>query len=391
MSEYKSNLQLNFFKDSYINERNSQERIITSPEDYTRFYEIKEKNGVKIIDLFCGCGGFSLGFSRAGYDILAGIDSDKDSLETFKSNLQTRGLEIDLSSDGWINLLQSEINNSPVDVLIGGPPCQGFSLTGTRVFDDPRNILYKAFFDGIDHLNPKFILLENVKGMATLYQGQALKTIIKELEKREFRVSFEVLNSSLFGVPQVRERLFIIAKKGKDKPYLPKSLMSKDNFISCSMAISDLPSLEHSKGEELSDYSKEHNNYYQYIMREGSARLYNHVATIHKDFVVETIRQVPDGGNYKNLPEGVGTSRKFNEAWTRYRSDKPSRTIDTGHRNHFHYKYNRVPTVRENARLQSFPDNFRFSGTKTSQNRQVGNAVPVFLAQALAEAMLNQL
>ena len=103
------------------------------------------------------------------------------------------------------------------------------------------------------------------------------------------------------------------------------------------------------------------------------------------------ISQVPEGGNYKDLPKGVGDSRKFNEAWTRYHSKKPSKTIDTGHRNHFHYKWNRVPTVRENARLQSFPDTFEFLGTKTQQNRQVGNAVPPLLAQAIGEKMLRHL
>ena len=119
-------------------------------------------------------------------------------------------------------------------------------------------------------------------------------------------------------------------------------------------------------------------------MRLKSNKLFNHVGTAHKQFVIDTIRLVPDGGNHKDLPEGIGTSRNFNEAWTRYNSKKPSRTIDTGHRNHFHYKFNRVPTVRENARLQSFPDNFQFIGSKTNQNKQVGNAVPVLLSQAIA-------
>ena len=111
--------------------------------------------------------------------------------------------------------------------------------------------------------------------------------------------------------------------------------------------------------------------------------LYNHVGTAHSQMVKDTIALVPEGGNYKDLPPGVGESRKFNEAWTRYDSKKPSRTIDTGHRNHFHYKWNRVPTIRENARLQSFPDDFVFWGTKTQQNRQVGNAVPPLLGYYL--------
>ena len=117
--------------------------------------------------------------------------------------------------------------------------------------------------------------------------------------------------------------------------------------------------------------------------------VHNHVATAHKQFVKDTIALVPEGGNWKDLPVGVGENRKFHEAWTRYDGNKPSRTIDTGHRNHFHYQYNRVPTIRENARLQSFPDDFVFTGTKTQQNRQVGNAVPPLLGYYLGKALLN--
>ena len=117
----------------------------------------------------------------------------------------------------------------------------------------------------------------------------------------------------------------------------------------------------------------------------------NHQPTRHTAEVISVIKQVPEGGNHKDLPPGVGESRKFNEAWTRYDGNKPSRTIDTGHRNHFHYKWNRVPSVRENARLQSFPDKFIFSGTKTQQYRQVGNAVPPLLGKILGKHLLNYL
>jgi DNA (cytosine-5)-methyltransferase 1 len=124
-------------------------------------------------------------------------------------------------------------------------------------------------------------------------------------------------------------------------------------------------------------------------MRKDSKKLLNHVATVHSQKVIDVISQVPEGNNYKSLPNGVGTHRKFHEAWTRYHSKKPSRTIDTGHRNHFHYKYNRVPTVRENARLQSFPDTFKFLGSKTLQNKHVGNAVPPLLGFHIAKKLLK--
>jgi DNA (cytosine-5)-methyltransferase 1 len=157
--------------------------------------------------------------------------------------------------------------------------------------------------------------------------------------------------------------------------------------VTCREALSDLPSLEHCLGTEEAEYETEPQNDYQRLMRGTTTVLHNHVATNHTDYVKSVISQVPEGGNYKDLPEGVGSSRNFHEAWTRYHGDKPSRTIDTGHRNHFHYKWNRVPTIRENARLQSFPDDFVFLGTKTQQNRQVGNAVPPLLGFHLGKAI----
>jgi DNA (cytosine-5)-methyltransferase 1 len=125
-------------------------------------------------------------------------------------------------------------------------------------------------------------------------------------------------------------------------------------------------------------------------MRKDADKLFNHVGTKHTDLVVSVIRQVPEGGNHKDLPPGVGESRKFNEAWTRYHSKKPSKTIDTGHRNHFHYKWDRVPSARENARLQSFPDVFEFVGPKTQQYKQIGNAVPPLLGYTLGKQILRQ-
>ena len=142
---------------------------------------------------------------------------------------------------------------------------------------------------------------------------------------------------------------------------------------------------------EVSAYSSNESSDYQKLIKNGSKELKNHQPTRHTSEVISVIKQVPEGGNHKDLPPGVGESRKFNEAWTRYDGNKPSRTIDTGHRNHFHYEYHRVPTVRENCRLQSFPDTFEICGSKTSQNKQIGNAVPVLLAKILAEEIYEQI
>lgn len=150
------------------------------------------------------------------------------------------------------------------------------------------------------------------------------------------------------------------------------------------MALSDLPPLVDELGTEVSDYATPALNSYQSLMRERSMNVYNHIAAAHSEKVKKIIALVPDGCNYKSLPEEYRNSRNFHVAWTRFASNKPAPTIDTGHRHHFHYKYNRVPTVRECARLQSFPDDFIFMGNKTQQFRQVGNAVPPLMAQAIA-------
>ena len=173
------------------------------------------------------------------------------------------------------------------------------------------------------------------------------------------------------------------------KPFFPIPSFTPETYRTCRDALSDLPSRIEELGLEEDNYNSEPQTEYQKIMRKKSKKLYNHVATKHTKLVQDTIALVPEGGNYKDLPSGWGESRKFNEAWTRYHGDKPSRTIDTGHRNHFHYKYNRVPTIRENARLQSFPDDFIFYGNKTQQNRQVGNAVPPMLGEAIGKVIMK--
>ena len=157
------------------------------------------------------------------------------------------------------------------------------------------------------------------------------------------------------------------------------------------MALDDLPPLVDTLGEDDVPYATAPHNDYQKLMRAKSKSVRNHIAAENSEKVKKIISLVPDGGNYKDLPEEFRTSRNFHVAWTRFASNKPAPTIDTGHRHHFHYKYNRVPTVRECARLQSFPDDFIFLGNKTQQFRQVGNAVPPLLAQAIAETLKKEL
>lgn len=358
-------------------------------------YKLMSENNLNILDLFCGCGGLSQGFIDAGYNVILGVDFDKAALDTYKYNHSNSDtLLTDLSKDEGIDEIAKIINEKEIDLdlIIGGPPCQGFSLTGSRDINDTRNTLYLAVVKAVRKFKPKGFLIENVPGIATLYDGKVKQQIINTFEDMGYNVSVsdKPLLAADFGVPQMRKRMFFVGfKKEMGIFEFPSPTHKPANYVTCYDAISDLPNRENDLGEEIDVYDTPPITHYQEFMRANSDELFNHVATKHTDYVKWVISQVPEGGNHKNLPEGVGESRKFNEAWTRYHSKKPSRTIDTGHRNHFHYKYNRVPTIRENARLQSFRDDFVFKGTRTQQNRQVGNAVPPLLSYNLAEALNN--
>lgn len=351
-----------------------------------------KKNRPTIVDLFCGAGGLSKGFVDAGFNVILGVDNDAVSLETFKLNHDdSKVLLADLFDKKNISKIKNTLTDSP-DVIIGGPPCQGFSLTGTRNFDDKRNQLYLAMIEAVKELKPRAFLVENVPGLARLYGGEVKDEIIKRLTKLGYSVNMKILCAADYGVPQMRKRVFFVGLRnnlGKFK--FPKPSFAPDRYVTTEEAIGDLPTRENEIGIEDDEYLSKPKTDYQRKMRCRQDILFNHVSAQHTELIKSIISQVPEGGNYKNLPPGVGNNRKFHEAWTRYHSKKPSRTIDTGHRNHFHYRFNRIPTVRENARLQSFPDSFKFIGTKTAQNRQVGNAVPPLLGYTMARELLKYL
>lgn len=345
-------------------------------------------SALNVLDLFCGAGGLSYGFESAGFDILLGIDNDAKALETFELNHKgSKSICGDITKITYEEHIKPLLDGKEIDVIIGGPPCQGMSLSGPREFDDPRNKLYLSYIRLVKEIQPKAFVIENVPGLVGLFGGQIKDSIIEKFTEMGYRIEYKILCSADYGVPQSRKRVvFVGTKVGKyEYPTI------NPNVVTCSMALSDLPSLENELGEEVSEYALPPQNHYQQLMRERSVVVLNHVAASHSDKVQKIISLVPDGGNYKDLPEEYRSSRNFHVAWTRFASNKPAPTIDTGHRHHFHYKYNRVPTVRECARLQSFPDDFKFLGNKTQQFRQVGNAVPPLMAQAIAEQIKKML
>ncbi len=341
-----------------------------------------------VIDLFCGCGGLSYGFEKAGFNILLGIDNDKMALSAFEHNHNgSKTICGDITEIGYSDIRET-IDNQKIDIIIGGPPCQGMSLSGPRKFDDPRNKLYLSYIRLVEEIKPKAFVIENVPGLVSLFKGQIKDSIIERLTNLGYNVQYRILCAADYGVPQSRKRVVFVGLKNKSFDF--DAILKKD-MVTCKMALSDLPPLIDVLGEESANYETKPQNDYQRLMRKNSDTVRNHIAASHSEKVKHIISLVPDGGNYKDLPEEFINSRNFHVAWTRFCSYKPAPTIDTGHRHHFHYEYNRVPTVRECARLQSFPDDFIFEGNKTQQFRQVGNAVPPLLAQAIAQALLKYL
>lgn len=342
---------------------------------------------MKIIDLFSGVGGLSLGFELAGFKTELALDNWSDAIKTFNFNREDKvGIisEIEVFNK---KLIKKFVNKNIVGV-IGGPPCQGFSSAnlsdvsqqGFKI-NQSRNKLYLEFYKTVKIINPEFFLIENVRGLVTTQKGAFVKDINERFGDLGYEINYEVLNAMDYGVPQNRQRVFFVGIK-KPGFIFPK----KSNIrVSCHEALSDLPI----NFDKPVDYENHPSNDYQKIMRNKSKSPLNHENTKHTKKTIEIIRKIPDGGSIKDLSKKYWQIRKFNKAFQRMGSKSASHTVDTGHRNYFHYKANRVPTVRENARLQSFNDNFIFQGSKTSQYKQVGNAVPPLLSKAIAEEIVK--
>ena len=355
---------------------------------------------ISVVSLFSGAGGLSRGFYDAGYEVVLGVDFDEAALKTFKENHGTaEAMKLDLFNHDNIDVIVNFLQKREIklDVLVGGPPCQGFSIAGPRDMNDKRNSLYLAMVKVADRLKPQAVVLENVPGMIQTNGGIGAKRIIEDFKKIGYVMTPKLLYAPDYGIPQMRKRVFFVGlRDGENEFQFPETVVDRQHYVTCEEAIGDLPSLQTDAGEiiygeEIQDYVMDPTNDYQRKMRSNSKKVRNHIGSIPIEKTKKMIALVPEGKNYKALPEEYQGFYKYHEALTRYHSKKPSNTINTGHRSHFHYKWNRIPTVRESARLQSFPDDFIFYGNKTQQYRQVGNAVPPMLGQVVAEQLKQYL
>lgn len=349
---------------------------------------------LKVIDLFCGCGGLSEGFRLAGYTIVGGVDFNAPAIKTFNKNFpEAKGICCDLLNMDQSKIVQEFGDLSEIDVIIGGPPCQGFSAANRYKIEgeDPRNKLFFEFVKFVDLARPKAIVIENVRGIVTSNNGYAKDRIYEIFESRGYSVNHRILNASDYGVPQRRLRNFFVMIRSDIKFDFDK-LMKVKSEITVEDAIGELYGHEENKSNEPFVLDVEPSTLYRRYLRASNNEVPNHEVRYPAEKVQHRISFVPQGGNWQDVPEELWPNNRKNRhssAYKRLDVNEPSCTIDTGnnHSNYFHPLYNRIPTVREAARLQSFPDDFIFMGNRSEQYRQVGNAVPPLLAKVIADEL----
>lgn len=347
----------------------------------------------RVIDLFAGVGGLSLGFEKKGFDVVLANEYDASIATSYIANHKNTKMIV-----GDITSLDLEDTfgklAGTIDVVIGGPPCQGFSQKGQRkTIHDERNFLFKYYVSVVELVKPKYFVMENVPNLLTAEGGYFRHEIEELFNKLGYSLEYGVLNASDYGIPQNRRRAVIIGKLDGDAPKLP---VPKRNNVTIWDAISDLAYLESGEGSEEQEYKYPAESDYEKMLRKDSSKLFNHVATKHSPLALERLALIPPNAGREVLPEEHLTKSIYSGTWTRMKKDEISVTIttrfDTPSSGKFTHPFlNRAITVREAARIQSFPDNFHFVGNKGSQMKQVGNAVPPLLAAAIAEVIMNDI
>lgn len=322
------------------------------------------RNGLNFIDLFSGAGGLSCGLTMAGFTPVGSVEIMPEAVATYKynfveqkgfnENVQTRDIrEVSVKQE-----LYDSVADKHIHLIVGGFPCQGFSMAGHRVVTDPRNSLYLEMLEIVKHIQPDFVVMENVEGLRSMLDGKVEAKIISDYKEAGYDINVTVLNSADYGVPQIRKRVIFIGNRHGLKNYHPKPIFSPENYVTLGEGIKRFMSIPENKQ-------------------------INHIFTRHSEQMIEQIKAVPEGQSlYGN----------YSDAWKKSPWDKPSCTVKENHGGvNIHPKLPRVLTPRELAALQSFPDDFIFQGSKKWQLVQIGNAVPCLLGKAIGIAIMKSI
>lgn len=378
------------------------------------------------LDLFSGCGGLSLGMSLAknsngdSIETACAIDIWEIACKTFEYNLGLKPICEPIDDD-----LIRRVNkmSGPFDIVVGGPPCQGFSSAGKRALDDERNKLVLAFLRAIEITSPKVFVMENVTGFKTFQNGKIHEEVVHFAKRLGYKVRSAIVLASLSGVPQRRKRFLLVGSKvgpfkfpgelelPNDANLFDSNELSLERFFiqkpedgkeewTFNDATSDLPSLE--AGERLEKYKSAPKNDLQKYFREGSEKPLDHFAVGHRDYFIELLSYIPQGKSaldpevQKLIPEKLRPTSGFKNSYQRIIGDAPSPTITRNFTtpssaNCIHPNQDRALSIREGARCQSFPDWFFFLGTTDEKRLQIGNAVPPLLGKAIGESILNSI
>ena len=379
---------------------------------------------MNVIDLFSGVGGFSSGFLKNNDDVLLANEIDENISESYKINhpqtlminkdIKDFALNIDgivkkelekLSDEKRKEDIENKLKN--VDVIVGGPPCQGFSMAGSRIrkkkdfIEDPRNYLFKYYIKILNFYKPKFFVFENVQGILTMNEGNLLNEIISIFKDSGYHVDVQLINANELGVPQKRKRVIIIGSLDYEMDLKKEIQNYRSNYnveenVTLKDAISDLNFLESGEGYMESNYLLNCESGYQRERRKKSYRLFNHIAPYHDPKIINRIREIKQGENYKSLKDVQSIKSVHSGSYGRLEWNKPTMTITTRFDTPsagrvIHPTKNRALTAREAARIQSFDDDFIFIGNKSSIGKQIGNAVPPLVSLALSRIISNKI
>jgi DNA (cytosine-5)-methyltransferase 1 len=367
------------------------------------------RDQIKVIDLFAGVGGLSYGFAHnENFKIVAANEILQPMAKSYELNHKNIPVYCkDIRNFSYKDIKNDlDVKTGEIDIVVGGPPCQAYSTVGKRLIDDPRGFLFQEYFRILKEIKPRFFLFENVKGLISMSNGELLPTIVELFNSLGYNVQYKVLNAADYGTPQTRERIIITGSLFSNKFVYPSpthynplesSGIEKNSqlipYLTLQDALSDLPLLTDRKADNK--YRCKPINSFQEKMRLNSSDfIEEHILPVNSDFLMKIMDVLPQGGTPKDIPEEFRPKSGFGNSYSRLWWDRPSTTITRNlgtpsSARCIHPLAPRALTTREGARLQGFPDNYKFVGSRSVKNLQIGNAVPTILSEALVKSILK--